>query len=48
MFSSKTSVDLDPAIVEKAKRHCKEHGMSLSHFIEEAIIEKIIKADIKD
>ncbi len=46
MFASTTSVDLDPAIVEKAKKHCKLHGMRLGHFIEEAIIEKIIKGDI--
>jgi hypothetical protein len=47
MFGAKTSIDLDPEIIDKAKRYCKQHTVSLSHFIEEAIIEKIIKSDMK-
>ncbi len=48
MFNSSNSVTLDAEILEKARKHCKQHGISLTHFIEEAIIEKIIKGDIKE
>ena len=48
MFKKTVSVSLDSEIVEKAKRQCKQHGMSVEHFIEEAVIEKIIKSDIKE
>lgn len=47
MFTKSNSVTLNEEILEKAKKYCKDHGLSLSHFVEEAIIEKIIKGDIK-
>jgi len=48
MFNSSNSVTLDEEILEKAQKHCKQHGLALKHFVEEAIIEKIIKGDIKE
>ncbi|HLP79132.1 MAG TPA: hypothetical protein VK158_00705 [Acidobacteriota bacterium] len=47
MIGNKTTVTIDPELYEKAKSHCSKNKIKLDQFVEEAIIEKLIRKDIK-
>jgi metallophosphoesterase superfamily enzyme len=46
-FASSTSIEIPADLHAKVKKHCATHGIKLSQFVEEAIIEKMIQPQIR-
>jgi hypothetical protein len=47
VFGNNQSIEIPADLHAKVKKYCATHGIKLSQFVEEAIIEKMIQGSIK-